>query len=620
MRDFLKTVLLAAACLAIPPAHAEDEIVVTATRTATSIERLPGRNESIDRADVETKNMTTLPEALGAQAVQTGGIGQQASLFLRGANSKHALALLDGVRLNDASNPTGQYDFGQDTLGGLQRVEVLRGPASSLYGSDAIGGVVNMIPRRGGERPFAPFAELSVGAFETRRVLLGAAGTGGGVEYGISAESLQTDGYDLVPARMSTHTGDRDGAALSTLTASVRRESGALAFDALLRARDATAAFDTFSGGAFFDLRADDPDLENDSAQLLWRLGGEVDAHDALNLRLAAGQVRSERTERDGAAQTSAADSRRDFVELTSKYDFAGGYINSGFVFERDRIDTAPQFAAPLSIAEDRAGAYALAHFDIGARVAATGSVRIDDYESFGARATYSLGAVADLAPLRLFASVGSAFKAPSLSERYELSFFNLGNADLSPERSRSWEIGADWAAAQNLEFGVSFYRSRIDDLIEYDFTQRRNLNVGRAEIDGAEVFAEAKLAPRASLRVAYFWTDARNEVSAQLARRPLHSWRLDAVVSPYERVDLSLSWSLVGKRADVTYDDGGQFESASGHARPFNIGAFTANFILTDQVRIFARLDNVTDATYEQPSAFAGAPRNLALGLRAVF
>lgn len=620
MRHIIKAALLAAASLSAP-AHAEDdEIVVTATRAPTRARDLPARVEVIDLADIEALGLLTLVDAIGADGVQSGGVGQQTSVFLRGANSKHTLALFDGVRLNDASNPTAQYDFGQDTLGGLQRVEVLRGPASTVYGSDAVGGVVNLVPRRGGDRAFAPFLEVSAGSFQTRRALLGAAGVDGGFEYGVSAEGLVTEGYDQIPERMSTQNGDPDGAYAGAFTASLRNEIGPFAFDALLRARESRAAYDTFSGGPFFDLRADDPDLQAEATQGLWRLGAEVEGGAALTVRLSGGQVLSDRAESDGGFVTTVAESERNFADLLARYAREGLTLTVGLSFERNAIDTAPQFADPLSVEEDQAGAFVLGQARLGEGVVATASVRVDDYERFGEHATYALGAVVEpLASLRVFASYGTAFKAPSLSERFETGSFNVGNPDLDPEDSQSWEIGADWNLHEGVQVGGSYYQTRIENLIEYDFVALRNINVGEAEIDGAEAYIEAAAGGRASLRLSYAWTDARNGLTAApLLRRPEDAWRLDARLNLSDRLGLALSWTYVGDRRDVTYRDNGTFASGSGEVEAYAIGAITATFDLDARAQLFARVDNVTDETYEQPAAFAGAPRAAFVGLRA--
>jgi vitamin B12 transporter len=531
------------------------------------------------------------------------------------------LALYDGVRLNDAANPTAQYDFGQDTLGALERIEILRGPASTVYGSDAVGGVVNLIPRRGGDAPFKPFLEASAGSFDTRRALLGAAGAEGGLEYGLSAEIFATDGYDLIPDRMATHTGDSDGASAETLALSLRGDEDGFAWDVLARARRSAADYDTFSGGPSFDLRADDPDLKTEATQTLWRLGAEMPVRQALRLRLSGGQVRSARDEIDGGVSFASADSQRTFADLSGHYAAARTALTFGLSFERDAIQTAPQFANPLAIAENQGAVFVIGQFDITDGVVATASVRADDYERFGAHTTYSLGAVARLPSLRLFASYATAFKAPSLSERFETSLFNIGNPDLEPETSASWEIGADWSPIEAVQLGGSYYSTRIDNLIEYDFPTLQNINVGEAEIDGAEAYVEAAPNSWTSVRLAYAWTDARNGLTgASLLRRPEDAWRLNVELRPLDRVTLALSWTYVGERRDVTYDDSGAFESSAGIIDAYAIGAVAATLHIDARSQLFARIDNIADTTYEQPAAFAGAPRAVFVGVRASY
>lgn len=619
MRIGMKAALFAAACLSALPAFADDDIVVTATRAPTEANRLPLRIDVIDRDDIVTRGLNTLADAIGANAVQSGGAGQQSSVFLRGANSKHALALFDGVRLNDAAGPNAAYDFGQDTLGGLERVEVLRGPASTIYGSDAIGGVVNLIPRRGGDGGFEPFLEVSGGSFNTWHGLVGAAGSVPHWDYGASVEVLDTDGFDQVPERFATHTGDDDGAQINTFTASIRRDAGLFAFDALARFRHAEADYDTLSGGVNFDLRADDPDLGNESDQTLWRLGAEIEAGTALNFRFAGGQVLSERAETDGGFQTSAANSTRSFTDLTAYYEWRRLNLTGGLAFERNDIDTQPQFANPLSVAEDQSAAYFIGQFDLTDRIVATGSVRIDDDESFGAHSTYSLGAVANFTPVRLYASYATAFKAPSLSERYEESSFNIGNPNLDPEEAEIWEVGADWDVTHGVRLGGSYYQSRIDDLIEYRFALLQNINVGEAAIDGAEAYVEVAPAIWLNARLSYAWTDARDAIlDQQLARRPEDAWTLSAQFTPTDRLALNMSWSYVGERTDVTYADDGMFTSSTGAAEDYAVGALNVTYDLDQSAELFVHIDNITDEVYEPVNAYAGAPRSAFIGVRA--
>jgi vitamin B12 transporter len=622
MRHMLKAAL-AATTLLIAPAYAQEseQIVVTATRTETPAERLPLRIDVTDRADIEALGLSTLAEAIGSQAVQSGGPGQQTSLFLRGANSKHALALFDGIRLNDAAGPNAAYDFGQDLLGSAERVEVLRGPASTIYGSDALGGVVNLIPRRGGDGAFEPFFEIMGGSHETRRGLLGAAGTASGWEYGVSAETFATGGFDQTPERFDLHTGDPDGASIDTFTGALRHQAGRFAWDALMRYREAEAEYDTLSGGPGFDQRGDDPNLGNESEQTIWRFGGEFLPQTDVSLRLSGGQVLSDRAEHDGNFQTNAAESERMFADLTAHYGRSRGSLTGGLSFESNAIDTLPQFADPLSVEEDQSAAFLIGQFDVSESVVATGSVRIDDNENFGSHTTYALGAVATFAPVRLYASYATAFKAPSLSERFEQSFFNIGNPDLEPEEAQIWEVGGDWDITGTLRVGLSYYQSRLDQLINYDFGALQNINIDEAEIDGAEIYAEVRPSDWSSLRLAYAWTDARDGVTGvQLQRRPENAWTLDARVQPTDRLGVAVNWIYVGERTDVTYEDDGTFESSFGISEAYDVGAVSVTYDLDDRAQAFVRVENVTDQVYEQPNAYAGAPRGAYLGVRARF
>ena len=208
MRHVFKAALFAAASLTAMPAFAQEgvDIVVTATRTETPVTNLPADVTVIDTESALSRGVTTLSQALedapGLGVVQSGGIGQQTSLFAGGANSYHTLVLFDGLRINDPSTPNSSFDAGQDQINGLSRIEVVEGPMSALYGSDAIGGVINMIPRHGGEGPLNARLDMSAGSFGTLNGAVGVDGSLGNFRYAVTGEAFSTEGFDLVPERM----------------------------------------------------------------------------------------------------------------------------------------------------------------------------------------------------------------------------------------------------------------------------------------------------------------------------------------------------------------------------------------------------------------------------------
>jgi len=627
------------------PSNDDVVVTVTATRTPTPIERLASQVTVIDRATIEERGYVSVVDALkdvpGIIAVQNGTPGSLTSVFSRGTNSKHTLALYDGIRLNDASTPNGQYNFGQDLLGELQRVEVLRGAASSIYGSDAIGGVVNLIPRRGGDKPFEGFFDVSYGSFETRRGLIGAAGSVGALSYGVSAEAVDGEGFDQVPSRFAQKTGDPDGATISTISGTASFDlTNWLAMDALVRHREATSEFDTFSGGPTFSLRADDPDLEVDfDRYTVWRVGGDIRPTSSIAGRVAYGRVKNERAETNGGVRTSSAEGERDFADAIVTYTpeigdfFRNPAFSAGAQWFDEAIDVpATAFAGRLNRSESNTGLFFVAQTGLGSFFDATASVRRDNNEAFGDNTTYNVGLVHQLTwlssmPARLKAAYGTSFKAPTLNERFSTSAFNLGNTNLQPEEGRTAEVGFEAMLLQEgdrtLELGATWFDSSVKNLIEYNFAQLRNINIGRVEIEGTEAFIRLSGSDRNRLEVSRTYTESVNASLAsrpQLLRRPENVWGVQATIAPTERLELSLSWSFVGSRTDVNYNNAGAFVASGRRVQGYDIGAFNLTYELAPTFDVYFGVRNITDEVYEQPEAFAGAPRSATFGVRGRF
>lgn len=618
------------------PAFAEDVIVVTATRTPTPLQRLPARVDVIDRAEIDAKGLVTLADALrlapGVSVSSTGGWGAQTSVFSRGANSAHTLALFDGIRINDPATPNGQYDFGQDTLGDLERVEVLRGPASSVYGADAVGGVVNLVPRRGADKALAPYFDVSAGSFGGMHALAGAAGTEGALSWGATVDAVRTEGFDQLPKRFTTRTGDKDGADIETATVNASYALGdGYAVDGLFRHRTASVDFDSFSGGPSGFQRADDPSLRDDrDTSTIWRLGAQHEG-EALTVRLDGGEVRNDRTEKDGTATTGDIEARRAFADLavsvrrTAFGPFADATLTGGLQYSDDRIDTAAtSFNDAVRKSERNGGLFAVAQGRVGAGTDLTASVRIDDNRDYDTQTTGTFGVSQDLtafgAPVRVHASYGTSYKAPTLQERYGTSLFNVGNPGLQPEEGRSAEIGVDWTPTPALRLAVTAFDTRLRNLIDYDFATLRNINIDRARTRGVESSVEGDFGDRASLRVTYVYTDARDTSAPgapRLLRRPPHAWSIDGLFDVTDRLRLHAGWSWVSAHDDVTYDNDGFFLTGRGRSPGHDVGTAAIDFALTDALTLYAVARNVADETYEDPNAYRGAPRTVMVGLR---
>lgn len=612
-----KAALLAVSSLSAAPALAEEpEIIVTATRTATSTDDLPAAITVIDAQDARARGQITLDQALegvpGLQAPRTGPIGQQTSIFSGGFESNHTLVLFDGVRLDDTATPEGVFDAGQDLLGDASRIEVVQGPMSALYGSAALGGVINVLPRRGGEGAFNPRLEAAAGSFNTLTATLGADGTLGRLRYAVTGEGYASDGYDTVPERISTHTGEEDGAEISVLTGVFDLTlTDALALDLLLRRREALVEYDP---GLFGNID-ENPFSEIDSESALWRLGATWSPMEALSLRASAGVLETDRESRDAGVLGDVYRGERRFADVSGEWRVGDWTLLGGGALEDERIE-AVSFGSPITGAQEQWGAFAGVQGALGP-VDLTGAVRHDDYEGFGGETTWRAGASIDIASIvRLYGAYGTSFRAPSLYERF-VPFF--GAAGLRPESGTTWEAGAEarfalFGQEDGLELGALYRSSEIEDLIGFfGFTYA---NVAEAEIDYAE--ARVGVRPLSWLRasVTYANTDARDGATdVALARRPRHAWSAELAVE-HGPLTAELSWREVGARLDTVYDNAG-FWSGTGRVEAYEVLRASASWNVSESVNLYIAGDNVLDETYEAVNGFAGAPASVLVGVR---
>ena len=623
------------ALLTAPALGQTDTITVTSIRAESAAERLPASVSIIDREEIELDGVATLADILkdetGVSTVQNGPAGSLTSVFIRGANSKHTLALYDGIRLNDPSTATAVFNFGSDLIGDAGRIEIVRGPLSSLYGSDAIGGLINILPRSAPETGFQPFAEASLGEFNTVRALAGAGYGGEGLRGVITAETFQSDGYDVTPARIATATGDPDGASVDVITANGEIDlTDSLSLDALIRRREAVSEFDTFSGGPTGFQRADDPELETRDDQTLWALGLTGEAlNGALETRMRGGQVIYDLESLDGTAITDTYEAERNFAQASLAWRPRGAdflidpLISAGLDWQDERIDTDTAFNNPLSVSEDTVSLYAAVQGGLTEALTVTASARYDDYDAFGGQTTGNIGAVYALPALstRLRASYGTSFKAPTLSERFASSAFITPNPNLKPEDGETVEIGFD-TTLETVSFGAVWYDGEVENLIEnvFDFTTftGTNENIGQADLSGWEAYAEWTPIDALTLAADYTYTDAINaDTGARLQRRPEHVWSARAVVRPSDFAAVTVRFNHVGERRDLTYDDAGFFIASGQIIDGYQTVDLTGTLDLGQAAQLFLSATNLFDETYEQPAAFAGAPRAVTIGLR---
>jgi vitamin B12 transporter len=648
-------VLLALAPLA--PAWAQTasipETIVTATRIPTPQERLPAATTVIDRQIIEERGYVTLADALvsvpGFNIVPSGGMGQVTSGFMRGTNSNHVLVLRDGVPLNDASHPSGAFNFGNTLLGDIERIEVVRGPVSAVYGTSAIGGVINLITRRAPtDRQAQPYGELAGGTNYTARGVAGVAGTIGNTDYGVTGQSLSTRGSNAVAPRFYNNQGERDGLRSAVITARGGVNLGETApanvlgmtrLDGLVTMRENRIGLDNIPN--------DDPNYSGDDRNWMGFLRSATELFGGdwtMGLTLSATEDRRRYTNWRDSLNSSTADDlyrgRRERLAWDNTVKLADfGVISAnnlvfGAGFENESAFTRSNlsgFRQDVDKSQQSSFAYIGTQHRLWDRLDITTALRQDAPDDVDGATTWRLGGVLSLPEIasRLRASGGTAFKAPSVYQRYGISNGGFrGNPDLRPEHATSWEAGIETDLAAGFTISALYFESWIRDLIQSKPPFRTNENISRAHIRGGEFGVDWRLSDSFSTRAAWTVQEARDETKdLPLARRPRNTAslspriapRVDWVDVPNARLIIAPEFIYFGRQWDFIYPDNGG-SGSNGYNEEGFVFNLTASLPVTQQVTAFIEARNLGNRRYEPANGFVIPGRSAILGLRGIF
>jgi len=532
----------------------------------------------------------------GMAVSNNGGRGKQTSVFLRGTESDHVMVLIDGVKVGSAT--AGLFAFQDLPVEQIERIEVVRGPRSSVYGSEAIGGVIQIFTRRGGDG-FKPFASVSAGSDRTGEA---SAGVGGGDDrawFSVSGNAESSDGFDACRGSFAggcfTVEPDRDGYRNRGVSARAGyRFDGGVELEAHLLRTSADVEFD---GG-----------FQNEAQNRQAVYGGKLSFAPLDPWRVSAtlGHARDEADSFKDAVFASEFITRRDSVSVQNDIDLAPGHLAViGFDYQRDRVSGNTAFTVTSRRNRGVFGQY-LGQFGAHDLQA---SLRHDDNQQFGASNTGSAAWGWQFhRAVRLIASYGTAFKAPSFNELY---FPGFGNANLSPEESRTMEIALQGVAG-GARWGLNVFQSDVDDLIAFDAATFAPANLGRSRIRGLEATLAAQvLGVDASASVTVL--DPRNRDTTanrgnQLPRRPRQVLRLD--------LDRAFgAWSL----GSTVIAEGARYDDLANTQR---LGGFVtldlrAEYRIDPAWTVQARVENLLDKRYETAAFFNQPGRGAYLTLR---
>jgi outer membrane cobalamin receptor len=626
--------------LTLSPAPVREHVLVSATRGEAVLSTAGATATVLDHERLAERAASTLVSLLqevpGLAVARAGGVGTQASLFIRGGDSNAARVLVDGVPVNE---PGGEYNFGPEIPLELERVEVVRGAASSLYGTDALAGVVHLVTRQATRGAPEAHGEVEGGRFDTWRGQAGASGRAGRFHWTAGGLRLQTDNQEPnsafrqnAAAASAGFQGGRTGARLvlrgdhtvvgtpgqtafgrPDLDASFERRAGVAA--AHLRHGAGPLAHHLRAGYAHMDWESLNP---LDSGPYTPRFGGRTASFDFFDAPDPAGFQHD-------TARVSAG------YQLEAQ---AGTHLLTGGVDVERETGALGSRSEPL-LTPDRtnAGVYVQDRMIVGSRLFATLGGRLEHNASFGTtavpRAALAVRLRGGRAPLMLRASAGAGVKEPSFFESFGVSFYARGNPGLRPEKSRTFDLGAEQRLfADRLRAEATVFHHDYRDQIAYHVVDPATFqgswtNLGRTRARGLELSAEAS--PTAALRLAAQYTlldgqvlesgDAfGNPVYASgraLLRRPRHQaafsarWRAG-------RVALGADLVAVGRRADSDFLGLG-LEENEGYRR---LDA-RARVRLSRSVEVVVLGENVFDRRYHEVLGYPALGRSVRLGLR---
>jgi vitamin B12 transporter len=622
---------VAAACLAslIPfcasiAAPAEESelqsIVVTATRIPTPELQIASSVTVVTAADIAARQIRTLPDLLkevpGLNVVQSGGPGGQTSLFMRGTNSNHTKVLIDGIDVGDPSSSNASFDFGQLLTQDIQKVEVLRGPQSGLYGSDAIGGVINVITKSGSGPPQAS-ASLEGGSFDTFNQMGHLSGSLDQFHYAATIDHLHSGATAVTPLDILPPGQRRIDDAYDNLTASTKLGFDVTEhFDLGLVARY-TDSHLHFTGDNFatFPSTPDTSQSESVTRQYYTRATAHLVSFEGVleqTLGAAYNNIKSRDFSPDGPPT--------DNFGARTKFDWQGivalakdEKLVLGAEHQRDSI------TVPISASTDINSGYAELQSSFSERLYDTLALRYDDNDRFGSKVTYRFAPAYLIKETgtKLKGSVGTGFKAPTLSEMFQ-SFPDFGffaNPNLRPETSLGWDLGAEQSLGDALTAGVTYFHNDIKNLIDTNATTY--LNIGRAVTDGVESFVTYQPIKTLTFRLDYTYTQATDQTTLlELLRRPKNKESLNTNWQATDRLSLNATVLSVSSWVDTNRD---------GSIPRLNPPGYTtvdlaAAYDLSSHWALTGRVTNLLNRHYQNPDAFDQPTLSAFAGVKAKF
>jgi|Deesub1362A_J573_1020465.scaffolds.fasta_scaffold00183_37 vitamin B12 transporter len=567
-----------------------EEVVVTASRLAEPLEEATSDVIVITEEEIKEANVEFVTDILrqvsDLNLVQSGGKGKSATVLLRGGSSKQTLVMIDGVKVK--STTTGSFDFSGIQVDDIERIEIVKGPQSTIYGSEAMAGVINIITKKGKGRLKTDFS-FEAGSFNTYKPVLTISGGEKGFDYRITASYLKTDGISV--AKDGSEEDGYKNVSVSGKFGFKVAENSELEFTGRYYYARNELDFGTTS--------PDDPNYVQHGNHYVLSGKGKFYPTDNWEHILTVSTVKDILKTRDADAAASSwynsdITTRMDTVDWQHNFYLSDTEIVTvGVEYRNEKGENEGTFDKAV----DNKAVYLNTKFK-KENVTFNIGLRYDDHETFGSKTTYRLGAVQDIkeANARFRVSYATGFRAPTFNE---LFWPGYGNSALKPEESTSWEVGIDQDLSNRTSVSITYFEQEYENLIQTDPATWTAANIAEAEVKGIETDATFKLTNAFNLKASYTYLDTEDKSTGQrLTRRPIDKFNLTARFADKNSSVLA-EFIYVGKRYD---------SSAGRDLAPYSLVNLSGSYKMKRNLTLFARVENLFDEDYEEAGGY-GTP-----------
>lgn len=576
--------------------------------------------EQIARRGGQNNVAEILRGTAGLDVVRTSNPGSQTSVFLRGAGSQHTKVLIDGIPVNDPSSPNRAFDFGNLSVDNIERVEIIRGPQSVLYGSDAIGGVINIITKKG-SGPMTGRIGAQGGAFGTSNTAGNVSGSRGGVYYSAGGSYYQTNGFSAA----ATGT-EPDGFLLGTFSSRVGwQPSENVNLDFVVRYNQGNTQIDNgFTNPPSDDLE-DFTTIKQLSTGVRLHTVGEAGIYEQLTAFYATNIDRGYNSidsvlpfntfqqQLHGMSQQVNSMHTLHLLDLTR----VGFDVTAGGSYYTETMQSSDNFGSFFpTTSQDDGAAYGQAVLRLGEGWYTTAGVRTDHYNLYGVHDTYRTTSIYRFAATQtaLRGTLGTGFRAPSIEDRFNPF---SGNPNIQPEFSKGWDFGVEQPLFDgDVVTSVTYFRNDFSNLIQPNpVAGFQSQNIQNARATGLEFNTLFVLTPTATVTTSYTYTDTTDlsvgtaNYGLPLIRRPRNKWSVVYNQRFFDRLNWNVGLLYVGDRYD---------QPSAGRVLLQNYCVLNTGFVfdVSRRLQFFGRIDNAFNANYQElygynvasASGYAGA------------